>query len=212
MFASLTADQRSHAVDRDQSQAYAAAHAGLEKLTSSLAQLFVDRLQPERGADRRRGQHAADDSRLHLHRAGRRRGLRLRRDVHPDANGNPAANANADITTGPFTGFKGLITPYTLTVTARSTGGSEVRLRREIQTVAVPGVPVRHLRREEPVVPRRRQLRLRRPRAHQPAPVPRRGLGRHADLPRQAHRRRTGGALASSRTATRSRAAATPAR
>ncbi len=33
MFAALIADQRSHATDRDQSMAYAAAHAGLEKLT-----------------------------------------------------------------------------------------------------------------------------------------------------------------------------------
>ena len=46
---------------------------------------------------------------------------------------------NTDITTGPFAGFKGLITPYTITVTAKSTtGNSEVRLRRELQTVAVP--------------------------------------------------------------------------
>ena len=53
--------------------------------------------------------------------------------------GNPLPSASNDITTGPFAGFKGLITPYTLTVTARSTGGgSEVRLRREVQTVAVP--------------------------------------------------------------------------
>ena len=53
--------------------------------------------------------------------------------------GNPLANPSTDITTGPFEGFKGLITPYTLTVTARSdTGNSEVRLRRELQTVAVP--------------------------------------------------------------------------
>jgi hypothetical protein len=48
-------------------------------------------------------------------------------------------SASNDITTGPFAGFKGIVTPYTLTVTARSTGGgSEVRLRREVQTVAVP--------------------------------------------------------------------------
>ncbi len=53
--------------------------------------------------------------------------------------GDPQPIANIDITTGPFEGFKGLITPYTLTVTARSTtGNSEVRLRRELQTVAVP--------------------------------------------------------------------------
>ena len=42
-------------------------------------------------------------------------------DPGPGANtGNPLAFPNTDITTGPFEGFKGLITPYTLTVTARS--------------------------------------------------------------------------------------------
>ncbi len=45
----------------------------------------------------------------------------------------------ATITTGNWEGLRGLITPYTITVTARSsTGNSEVRLRRELQTVAVP--------------------------------------------------------------------------
>ena len=46
MFAALATDQRSHAVDRDQTQAYAAAHAGLEKLTSDLAGLFNSDVSP----------------------------------------------------------------------------------------------------------------------------------------------------------------------
>jgi len=46
MFAALIADQKSHATDRDQSMAYAAAHAGLEKLTSNLgAHEMADLLQ-----------------------------------------------------------------------------------------------------------------------------------------------------------------------
>ena len=49
MFAAISHDQRSHAIDRDQTQVYAAAHAGLEKLTADLAALFADRLQPEQG-------------------------------------------------------------------------------------------------------------------------------------------------------------------
>src|SRR6185503_19212996 len=101
MFAALTTDTRSHAADRDQTQAYAAAQAGLEKLTSALAQLF-------------------------------------NADASPSvAQGNPAAVATS-ITTGPYTGFQGLITKYTATITAASKAGAEVRLRREIQTVAVP--------------------------------------------------------------------------
>ena len=42
-------------------------------------------------------------------------------DPGPGPNtGNPLAFPSTDITTGPFEGLKGLITPYTLTVTARS--------------------------------------------------------------------------------------------
>jgi Tfp pilus assembly protein PilX len=46
MFAAVMSDQRSQGFDRDQSQAYAAAHAGLEKLTTQLAQLFVTDFSP----------------------------------------------------------------------------------------------------------------------------------------------------------------------
>jgi hypothetical protein len=137
MFASLTADQRSHAVDRDQSQAYAAAHAGLEKLTSNLAQLFVTDFSPSAGQIDGIDNVPPSIPGFEYESPDGSSGYAV--SFNPDANGNPASNPNADVTTGPFTGFKGLITPYTITVTARSeNGGSEVRLRREIQTVAVP--------------------------------------------------------------------------
>ena len=43
------------------------------------------------------------------------------------------------ITHGPYQGFKGLITPYNIIVTARSNaGGAEVRMKRTLQTIAVP--------------------------------------------------------------------------
>src|SRR5213083_1457275 len=45
-FAAITADQRANGIDRDQTQAYAAAHAGLEKLTSDLATLFETDFNP----------------------------------------------------------------------------------------------------------------------------------------------------------------------
>lgn len=139
MFASLTADQRSHAVDRDQSQAYAAAHAGLEKLTSNLAQLFVTDFSPSAAQVNGIDNTTPNIPGFEYVSPGGGAGSGYTVSFTPDASGNPKANENADVTTGPFTGFKGLITPYTITVTARSTGGgSEVRLRREIQTVAVP--------------------------------------------------------------------------
>ena len=45
--ASIIADTRASGLDRDQTQAYAAAHAGLEKLTSDLSTLFTHGLFAE---------------------------------------------------------------------------------------------------------------------------------------------------------------------
>ena len=42
------------------------------------------------------------------------------------------------IPAGPYQGLVGLITPYDADVTARTEGGAEVRMRRTMQTVAVP--------------------------------------------------------------------------
>jgi len=47
-------------------------------------------------------------------------------------------SAFSTITTGPYAGLYAQSTPYTLQVTARSTYNSEVKLQREVQTVAIP--------------------------------------------------------------------------
>ncbi len=142
MYAALMANQRASATDRDQSVAYAAAHAGLEKLTSGLAQLFTTDFSPSAAQI-----NVVDGTppaipgfQYTAPGGGSGYDITFNPDPGPGPNtGNPLALPNADITTGPFEGFKGLITPYVLTVTARSTtGNSEVRLRRELQTVAVP--------------------------------------------------------------------------
>ena len=54
-----------------------------------------------------------------------------------DASGNPKATPNA-ISNGTYAGLQGLMTPYTIQVTARTAFGSEVRLTRDVQTVAIP--------------------------------------------------------------------------
>ena len=51
--------------------------------------------------------------------------------------GNPAAT-NHTILSGTYAGLVGLLTPYTLQVTSRTPFGSEVRLQRTVQTVAIP--------------------------------------------------------------------------
>ena len=144
MFAVLLANQRSHSTDRDQSVAYAAAHAGLEKLTSGLATLFTTDFSPSATQISVVDNSPPAIDGFTYSAPGGEDGsgyvISFTPDPGPGPNaGNPLAFPSSDITTGPFEGFKGLITPYTLTVTARSeTGNSEVRLRRELQTVAVP--------------------------------------------------------------------------
>ncbi len=144
MFAAQLASQRSHATDRDQSVAYAAAHAGLEKLTAGLAGLFVTDFSPTAGQIALVDNTPPAITGFTYTAPGGVAGSGYDITFTPipvgqPFAGDPQAFPSADITTGPFEGFKGLITPYTLTVTARSTtGNSEVRLRRELQTVAVP--------------------------------------------------------------------------
>src|SRR5262245_27967789 len=45
-FAAVVADTRASGLDRDQTQAYAAAHAGLEQITSDLTNLFATDFSP----------------------------------------------------------------------------------------------------------------------------------------------------------------------
>ena len=135
----IVADQRASGLDRDQTQAYAAAHAGLEQLTSDLSGLFTQDFSPDAARISTLtatppaltgfqfidpdGSSGLPDH-LHARRVGQSR-----------ARGSPAGST---ISAGPYQGFRGIITPYNITVTARSRGGAEVRMRRTLQTVAVP--------------------------------------------------------------------------
>ena len=72
-FAAVNSDVRATAIDRDQTQAYAAAHAGLEKLTSDLAQLFAADFSPSNDADPGAQRLSAGHLRIRVHGAGRAR-------------------------------------------------------------------------------------------------------------------------------------------
>lgn len=144
-FAAIQSDLRDGATDRDQTQAYAAAHAGLEQLTSSLAQLFMTDVSPS--VSQINALTATPPSIPGFTYSapgspgtpGDNSGFKIDYVDTVAPIGQPDILSNMAITSGPFTGFIGLITPYTMTVTARSsTGKSEVRLRRGLQTVAVP--------------------------------------------------------------------------
>jgi hypothetical protein len=134
-FAVITADQQASGLNRDQTQAYAAAHAGLEKLTADLGALFTG------------GNFSPTTAQINA-LAAAPPALPGFQFVAPDGTSGytitPMPVQVAEVTNGGMLhGLNALITPYVVNVTARATGGllsggSEVRMRRELQTVAVP--------------------------------------------------------------------------
>jgi hypothetical protein len=132
-FSMIAADQQSSGINRDQTQAYAAAHAGLEKLTADLGAMFTG------------GNYSPTTAQIAALTAAP---PSLPGFGYVAADGGSgytitaAAATAGTISKGPFLDMTGLITRYTINVTARATagsgGGAEVHMRRELQTVAVP--------------------------------------------------------------------------
>jgi hypothetical protein len=148
--ANIMADTRSSGVDRDETQAYAVAHAGMEKLTSDLAALFSKDYSPNGTqitavADKKptmAGFTYTDpdgSTGYKIQFTAKVGGVNT--TVATPTTAIPVPDdptTGTTIAAGPYQGFKGLVTHYNIMVTARSNGGSEVRMRRELQTVAVP--------------------------------------------------------------------------
>ena len=134
----IVADQRASGIDRDQTQAYAAAHAGLEQLTSDLSGLFTADFSPTAAEIAGLTATPPDLPGFTFVEPGGGSGYQI--NFTADAQGNPAAEAatGTTISAGPYQGLRGIITPYNITVTARTRGNAEVRMRRTLQTVAMP--------------------------------------------------------------------------
>jgi hypothetical protein len=138
--ATIISDQRASSADRDQTQAYAVAHAGLEKLTSDLADLFRTDFAPSGAQVNALTAAAPNLPGFEFKAPGGGSGYTITFNPDPGGNPSPVDPNGTSIPSGPFQGFRGIITPYDITVTARSRHdlGAEVRLRRTLQTVAIP--------------------------------------------------------------------------
>jgi hypothetical protein len=131
----VISDQRFRGSDRTRTAAFYAAHAGLEKLTADLGNLFNGNYAPK-------GKDVTDLAKVppvfpdtSFTAADGTSGYKI---LFPaNAQGNPVASAR-NIASGPYQGLVGLLTPYTIDVTARTAGGGEVHLQRSFQTVAIP--------------------------------------------------------------------------
>ena len=116
----IVADQRASGLDRDQTQAYAAAHAGLEQLTSDLSGLFVADFSPTATEISNLTATPPDLPGFTFVEPGGGSGYQI--NFTPDAQGNPSPEAatGTTIAAGPYQGLRGIITPYNITVTART--------------------------------------------------------------------------------------------
>ncbi len=146
--AAIMADNKSSGLDHDQTQAYAAAHAGLEKLTADLSTLFSGDVSPGRVQLNALLTNKPDVDNFKFLAPDGSSGYTVTWDFKKTNPPFPASQVGdpdvesptgSTITHGPYQGFKGLITPYNIIITARSNaGGAEVRMKRTLQTIAVP--------------------------------------------------------------------------
>jgi hypothetical protein len=131
-------DQKLGGVNGAEQHTFYGAEAGLEKLTADLGTLFGNDSSPS-GAQVNAIAVLANAPNIpgiqYLNPNG---SLGYQISFPTDASGNPLAQDHV-IQSGNYQGMSGLLTPYTLTVTARNpVSNSEVRLTRNVQTVAIP--------------------------------------------------------------------------
>jgi hypothetical protein len=126
--------QKVSGMDNDYTRAFYAAQAGMEKLTADLGTLFDNTYAPSAAELAVVKTGVPNLANIQFQKDDGTSGYLL--DYPTDVNGNPLAS-NTQVKTGPFQGLTALATPYTLTINARTSSGSEVKLQRTTQTVAI---------------------------------------------------------------------------
>jgi hypothetical protein len=121
-------------------KAFYGAEAGMEKLTADLNNLFNQNYAPSAGevnALTTIAQNPVIPGISFIDPAVGAAGSGYTIAFPPDGAGDPLAT-NHTITSGPYQGLVGLLTPYQLTVVSQSASGAEVKLRRTVNTVGIP--------------------------------------------------------------------------
>ena len=132
---SVNSDQGLIGVDREQNRAFYGALAGLEQLTANLGTLFDSNYAPTVAQINALATTPPSISNIAFVSPGGGSGYQI--SFPQDAQGRPRADTRT-IPSGPYEGLVGLLTPYTMTATARTPSSAEVRMQRSLQTVAVP--------------------------------------------------------------------------
>lgn len=133
-------DQQLGGVNAGVKNAFYGAEAGMEKLTADLGTLFATNAAPSAAqvnALTGSGNAPVIPFINYLNPDGTS-GYQVA--FPPDGQGNPLSQIHT-ILSGPYQGMTGLLTPFTLTVVARSVGSGnagEVKMQRQVQTVGIP--------------------------------------------------------------------------
>ena len=130
----VMSDQRYRGIDRDRTQAFYAAHGGLEKMTADLNSLFLQNVAPTQAqldTLMANPPNMAAEGIVFQDALGAN-GYTLRKPLPPN---DVAAGM---VSSGPYQGLIALKTRYELNSTARTRTGGEVHLLRNLETVAIP--------------------------------------------------------------------------
>src|SRR5437899_5107109 len=119
----VTSGQQMTGLSNGQTRAFYGAEAGMEKMTADLGTLFDNTYSPSAAQLNQIPQTPPSLSGIKYLATDGTSGYQL--DYPKDSNGKPVAT-NQTIKSGPWGGMTGLITPYTLTVTARTESNNEV--------------------------------------------------------------------------------------
>jgi hypothetical protein len=135
LMALAVTDARVRAADGTRVQAFYTAHAGLEKLTADLGDLFSATVAPTGAQIAALGNLPPNLGNANWLEPDGADGYRIQ--FPTDGGGNPTASVTT-VMSGPFQGLVGLATPYEMRVTARLVDRSEASLTRTLQTIAIP--------------------------------------------------------------------------
>jgi hypothetical protein len=131
-------DQRLGGNNSSRELAFYGAEAGMEKMTTDVAQQFATSgsLTAANVATIAAAPPVGLTGVTYVNSAG---ASTYNLTFIPDAFGNPATTNATILPPSPYAGMQGLITPFTMTVAAQnSSSGSEVKLTRQVQVVAIP--------------------------------------------------------------------------
>ena len=135
----ITSDNQLSTLSVGSTDAFYLAQAGLEQLTSDVGALFIADTEPTGDQVRALADSPPTIDGVTFVAPDGGDGYTI---TFPTTTGNPATGDPVTevrtVSSGPFQGLIGLVTPYDLEVTARRTDGAEVTLRRSVQTASVP--------------------------------------------------------------------------